>query len=442
MAGGSTIFALSSGAGLAAISVIRVSGPQAMDGVVALAGAVPKPKTVRRRILRARPNGQPIDEAMVLWLPGPATFTGEDCAEFHVHGGRAVVARVLEELARFDGYQLAEPGEFTKRAFQNGKLDLMSVEGLADLISAETEEQRRQAWFHKSGSAGEAYENWRRGLIAVLASMEAAIDFSDQEDVEALALTGSFDNLERVREELAEALSPENAGEAIRDGVRVVLAGPANVGKSSLLNALARREAAIVSPIAGTTRDAIEVRMYLGGVPVTVVDTAGLNQSTRDEIERLGMARSASEIEGADLLVWVSSPDVSAKTRPSVIDSDTLRVLNKGDILDGKWSTGRFDAVISARTGDGIERFVGLLIDRVSAAYQRREPALVTRLRHRNAVAECVAHIDDVLSKPEAPVELIAESLRCAVRELERLIGKVDVEDLLDVIFRDFCIGK
>jgi tRNA modification GTPase len=436
-----TIFAVSSGAGRAAISVIRVSGPAAAEIIQRLAGAVPRPRAAALRLLKDQENTA-IDEAVVLWFPAPGSFTGEDVAEFHVHGSPAVVARLLDVLAGFDLVVPAEPGEFTRRAFENGKLDLLSVEGLADLIAAETEEQRRQAWFHKAGGASGVFDDWRSQLVAAQANLEAAIDFSDEEDVEEQAVQAAFAALRNVEKELEKALARGPAGERIRDGVRVVLAGATNVGKSSLLNELAQRDAAIVSHIHGTTRDVIEVQMDLGGVPVVLVDTAGLREESGDEIEQIGMGRSVAQIEAADITVWVEAVGVKEERGLPATDSDTLRILNKADLAASADLEGIYDAVVSAKTRQGLDGFVELLSDRVRTAFVRQEPALITRARHRVAVEGCLGHIESALQNRNLVLELVAEDVRLAVRDMERLIGRVDVEDVLDVIFRDFCIGK
>ncbi len=441
MANGMTIFALASGGGLAAVSVIRISGARARMVIEKVAGKCPEPRQVALRVLRDPTNGTVLDEAIVLWMPGPASFTGEDSAELHVHGSHAVVRIVLDVLARTDGCCMAQPGEFTRRAFENGKLDLMEVEGLADLIAAQSETQRRQAWFHKSGGASEVFAGWRQDLIRVLANLEAAIDFSDEEGVEAAAVAQADEALGEVHKSIARELGSGRRGEAVRNGVRVVLAGPPNAGKSSLLNRIAERDAAIVSEVPGTTRDAIEVHLELAGIPVVLVDTAGLRDETADALEQMGMARSRAQVLDADIVVWVDAPDVQANGAGAGVDSDALRIVNKCD-LPSSLSGPSVDLAVSARTGEGLDALVALLTARVEAAFVRAEPALVTRQRHVDALEACLSHLGQAAENRDKPLELTAESLRLAVRALERLIGKVDVEDLLDVIFRDFCIGK
>ncbi len=386
---------------------------------------------------------------MVLWMPGPASFTGEDVAEFHVHGGPAVVAAVLEALGAFVGLRPAEPGEFTRRAFANGKLDLTQVEGLADLIDADTEAQRRQAQRQFSGDAAGIYEAWRAGLVRCLAYVEAEIDFPDEGDVPEDVASEMRDTLAELSNALDTALQDERRGERLRDGLRVVIAGRPNVGKSSLLNALAQRDAAIVSETAGTTRDVIEVHMDLQGYPVSLIDTAGLRDAS-DGVEREGVARARGRIEDADLVLWVTDPEDVSHGRPGEVagSGSMWTVMNKIDLMNGDKGGGAhlgassrfFD--VSARTGEGL----GGLIDAVSSAaadmLAGSEGVLVTRARHRTALQDCRAHMTAALEAWNGEPELLAEDLRLAARALGRITGRVDVEDLLDVIFADFCIGK
>ena len=442
MAKKKTIYALSSGAGRAAVSVIRISGQAASRVISGLTGGMPVPRTATRCTLTDPSDGIAIDEALVLWFPGPTSFTGEDVAELQVHGSRAVLDRLFDALIQFQDVRPAEAGEFTRRAFENGKMDLMSVEGLADLISAETEEQRRQAWFHKTGAAGRVFDTWREQLINAQANLEAAIDFSDEEGVEDKAIEVAYGVLRQIKQELDKEILKGNVGERIRDGVRVVLAGATNVGKSSLLNELAQRDAAIVSHIAGTTRDVIEVQMDLAGVPVTLVDTAGLREGSGDEIEDIGMERSAAQVAIADLVVWMEAIDQVRSQDIPATDSETLRVLNKVDLVEPGFEMGRCDAAISIKNKKGVDHFVDLLSERIRSAFVSREPALITRARHRTAIEGCVSHITNALNARGNVLELVAEDTRLAVRDMERLIGRVDVEDVLDVIFKDFCIGK
>jgi tRNA modification GTPase len=434
-----TIYSLSSGAGRAGVAVIRVSGPGAGHAVEVLSRRIPEPRRASLCRLDHPETGLTIDEALVLWLPAPRSFTGEDSAEFHVHGGPAVVAAMLDALGRLDGLRPAEAGEFTRRAFMNGRLDLVAVEGLADLIAAETEMQRRLAQFHSGGGASAVFEAWRRDMIQVLARLEAAIDFVDEEGVADAALKAALPGLALLRDEMRARLDDRNQGERIRDGVRIVLAGPPNVGKSSLLNRLSRREAAIVSATPGTTRDVIEVHLDLAGVPVTVSDTAGLREGSADEIEAVGMERTRATMAGADLVVWMTAPD--AHEQPPTFDSDALRVMNKCDLVASTTAMVA-DIAVSAKTGQNMEGLVERLSDWTRQRFASGESALITRERQRRTIEECWAHLERATAVEGLPLELVAEEVRLAARALARLVGRIDVEDLLDVVFRDFCIGK
>jgi tRNA modification GTPase len=437
--GGDTIYSLSSGAGRAGVAVIRVSGSGAGAAVRALARRIPEPRRASLCRLAHPDTGATIDEALVLWLPGPQSFTGEDSAEFHVHGGPAVVAASLDALGGFEGLRPAEAGEFTRRAFMNGRLDLVGVEGSADLIAAETEAQRRLAQFHSSGGASAVFEAWRRDIIQVLARLEAAIDFVDEEGVADTALQEALPRLARLRDEMRSKLDDRHQGERLREGVRIVLAGPPNVGKSSLLNRLAQRDAAIVSATPGTTRDVIEVHLDLAGVPVTVSDTAGLREGSADEIEAVGMDRTRATMAGADLVVWMTAPD--AAERPPALDSDALRVMNKCDLVAGS-AVAEADISVSAKTGQNMEGLVERLSDWARRRFAGAESALITRERQRRAIEDCWRHLERATTADGLPLELVAEEVRLAARALARLVGRIDVEDLLDVVFRDFCIGK
>jgi tRNA modification GTPase len=437
--GGDTIYSLSSGAGRAGVAVIRVSGPGAGTAVEALARRIPEPRRASLCRLDHPETGATIDEAVVLWLPGPQSFTGEDSAEFHVHGGPAVVAATLDALGGLKGLRPAEAGEFTRRAFMNGRLDLVAVEGLADLIAAETEMQRRLAQFHSGGGASVVFEAWRGDVIQVLARLEAAIDFVDEEGVADVALKEALPRLALLRDEMRARLDDRQLGERIREGVRIVLAGPPNVGKSSLLNRLAQREAAIVSATPGTTRDVIEVHLDLAGMPVTVSDTAGLRRGSADEIEAVGMERTRNMMAGADLVVWMTAPD--ADEQPSRLDSEALRVMNKCDLEAGSVAL-EADISVSVKTGQNMEGLVERLAEWARQRFAGAESALITRERQRRAIEACVSHLDRATAADELPLELVSEEVRLAARALARLVGRIDVEDLLDVVFRDFCIGK
>jgi tRNA modification GTPase len=451
-----TIFALSSGRPPAAIAVIRISGPGARQGLMATFGRLPEPRRATFARLRDPLNREMIDEALVLWFPGPNSETGEDMAELQVHGGRAIVARMFAVLGRLDGFRLAEPGEFTRRAFENGRLDLTAVEGLADLINADTEAQRRQAFRQFRGLLGNRAETWRGRLIEALALVEAGIDFSDEGDVPGDLATRAFEIIRPLASEIREAGAGQ--GERLREGLAVAIAGPPNVGKSTLLNRLARRDAAIVSPHAGTTRDVIEVQLDLAGFPVTLRDTAGLRDAT-DPVEEEGVRRAWNAVTDADLVLWIVDAaglqaGVSLAGPPTLGDGTRHWViLNKTDLLPpgaAQELVSRSAGVpgdkplltISAMTGAGIDELVRSLAG-FAEQFFTAEPALVTRERHRVALWEAGRALDGALRLgPQGGEELVAEQIRLATRALERLTGRVGVEDILDVIFRDFCIGK
>lgn len=439
-----TIFALSSGRPPVAIAVIRVSGPRARTALETLAGRVPEPRRARFARLRDRPGGAVLDEAVTLWFPGPNSETGEDVAEFQVHGGRAVIAAVLGALGRIDGLRPAEPGEFTRRAFENGRLDLTAVEGLADLIYAETEAQRRQAYRQLAGTLGQRAETWRGQLIDAQALVEAGIDFSDEADVPEKLLEPALATARSLCDEVAAALADENRGERLREGLVVAIAGPPNAGKSSLMNRLAQRDVAIVTPHAGTTRDVIEVHLDLGGYPVTLLDTAGIRE-TQDPVEIEGVRRARARAEAADLVLWVTDASAEAGDIGQAGAAEVWLVRNKIDLLGSDPApcrTGRTLA-ISAVTGTGLPELITALAQHAEMALAGAETSLVTRERHRVALRKVVEALDRALTEgPAGREDIVAEELRLAGRELGRLTGRVDVEDVLDVIFRDFCIGK
>ncbi|MBL8906419.1 MAG: tRNA uridine-5-carboxymethylaminomethyl(34) synthesis GTPase MnmE [Rhizobiales bacterium] len=447
MSGGDTIFALSSGAGMAGVAVIRVSGSAAGPALKALTGRLPQARQAVIARLRDPARDELIDEALVLWMPGPGSFTGEDVAEFHVHGSPAVVAELLAVLGGMGGLRPAEAGEFSRRAFRNGRMDLVEAEGLGDLIQARTAAQKRQALEHMTGMASRDYERWREMLVGCLARVEASVDFSEEEDIAAGALAGVRERLIQLRNELVTALADSGRGRAIREGVKVVFAGAPNTGKSSLLNRIARREAAIVSAIAGTTRDVIEVPVDLGGIPVILTDTAGLRSGSADPIERIGIARAEAEIRGGDLTIWVTSPDIPAEEPPPGFDSDTVRVLNKSDLSQDS-SRNRNESGdsqyyrASALTGEGIPALLAAIERKVRERFGRGEAPVAVRTRHIQALRRCVDCLNAAIDSPAEQIEVMAENLRAAAAELGRVTGRIDVEDLLDSIFRDFCIGK
>jgi tRNA modification GTPase len=434
-----TIFAVSSGSGMAGIAVIRMSGGKAGSVLASVAGSLPLPRRASVRQLRHPRSQEVIDQGLVLWMPGPLSATGEDVAEFHVHGSMAVIDAMFETFRRVDGVRLAEPGEFTRRAFVNDRMDLVEAEGLADLLQARTEAQRRMAMHHMLGNASSQYEAWRTELISLLARLEAAIDFVEEEGVAAAALADirpkTLDLVERLSRAAAEA---ERAG-ALRSGVKVVFAGAPNVGKSTLLNLVAAREAAIVSSRPGTTRDVIEVPIVLGGIPVILTDTAGLRAEAGDEIEVIGMQRAKSEVSAADIVVWVTSADVAEDIENAVVPA--LKILNKSDLL-GDAPAHKDELRISAKTGEGITDLILNLEKLVAERFSGMEQASVIRRRHKDAVEESIRYLNDSLLHDAGQIELAAECLRRACFSIGRVTGRVDVEDLLDKIFSEFCIGK
>lgn len=483
-----TIYALSSGRPPAAIAVIRISGPAAGETLKTIAGKIPEARTATLGRVRGR-DGEIIDEALTLWFPAPHSETGEDVAELQVHGGRAIIASVFEALSCVPGLRPAEAGEFTRRAFENGKLDLTAVEGLADLVMAETEGQRRLALRQMRGALGNRAENWRAQLIQAFALVEARIDFSDEADIPQDLVTPALRIVRALEGEIASVLADRGRGEKLREGLVVAIAGPPNAGKSTLLNRIAKREAAIVSPYAGTTRDVIEVHLDLGGLPMTLVDTAGIRE-TDDPVELEGVRRARDRANAADLVLWVV--DASEKVTSPLLDRTSAGkmaaaapvwvVRNKIDLVQNgeqrnehrsqsngssesqyrvnkpladvvndqltrtnefEFNVGEPAFDLSAKSGEGF----GTLIDRLTMHAETyltgAEAALVTRERHRRALEDVVAALRRALRDDLARREdLLAEELRIAARALGRLTGRVDVEDILDAIFRDFCIGK
>ncbi|HEY3911184.1 MAG TPA: tRNA uridine-5-carboxymethylaminomethyl(34) synthesis GTPase MnmE [Stellaceae bacterium] len=475
-----TIFAPATAVARAAIGILRLSGPDVGRAVSLIAGGLPPPRMARRRRLVDPASGEPLDEGLVLWFPAPASATGEDVAEFHLHGSRAVLAAFVEVLTRL-GLRLAEPGEFTRRAFLNGKLDLTQAEAIADLAMAETEAQRRQALRQLEGELGGLYRDWSRRLTRLLAHLEAAIDFPD-EDLPPEIEDRIRADTAALADEIGRHLTDGHRGERLRDGIAVAIIGPPNAGKSSLLNRIARREAAITSPIPGTTRDIVEVAIDLAGYPVILADTAGLRDSD-DPVEQEGLRRARARAAEAELRLFVfdARDPTQAAGAAAWPGPDTLLVANKTDLLcttiphpnpsplagegmrAGSCSTepqapssvcgaglgwGRPGSTlrcakaafpVSALTGAGLDPLLTALAARVAGTYRIEAPVL-TRTRHRQALEDAAASLARAGAAPLP--ELRAEDLRLALRRLGEIIGTVGVEDLLDVIFRDFCIGK
>ncbi len=433
-----TIYALSSAPGRAGVAVIRVSGRRASDVAAALAGPLPEPRKAALRALNGG-AGEPIDQALVLWFAGPASFTGEDVAEFHVHGGRAVVESLLAAIGELPDTRPAMPGEFTRRAVENGKFDFTRAEALIDLIDAETDAQRRQALRQYGGVLAELYEGWRELLIRALAWAEAEIDFSDEE-LPADVATRVRSQVSQISREIEKHLADRRRGEIIRDGLFLTVIGPPNAGKSSLVNALAKRDVAIVAETAGTTRDIIEVRLNIGGYAVIVADTAGLREAA-EAVESEGVRRALARAEQSDLVLLLldgSAADPLAGLPEGAVDRADLVVWNKSDLPAPVQREG---LTISLTVTGGIDKLLKVLEEMVTTRLDSaHEAPIITRSRHRHALEDALGALRRALAAG-AP-DLFAEDLRLAVRAIGRITGRVDVEELLDVVFRDFCIGK
>lgn len=430
-----SIVALSSGRLPAGIAVIRISGPKTRFVVETIAGPV-KDRFTNLRTLRAS-DGSTIDHGLVLFFPGPGSFTGEDVAEFQVHGSRAVAAKMLETITGFEGVRHAEPGEFTRRAFLNGRLDLVETEALADLVNAETEAQRRFALRNAEGVQSELYSNWRRRLIHARAMIEAEIDFADEEDVPGSVSDAVWSDVSAMIGEIERHIEGFKAAEIIRDGFEVVILGAPNAGKSSLFNALARREAAIVTDEPGTTRDLLEVVMDLNGLKVRLVDTAGLREAA-NKVESIGIERARAKADVADLVLLLEDMAEPAPLRGIPDGAPLLRIGTKSDIAE--IGSGAYDLVISSKDGSGLDRLLNEIGARAAAAVGEAGDVMPSRLRHVELLKEALHFLRAALSGQSQ--ELRAEELRLAAERLGRIIGAVDVEDLLDVIFSQFCIGK
>ncbi|HEY8190694.1 MAG TPA: tRNA uridine-5-carboxymethylaminomethyl(34) synthesis GTPase MnmE [Micavibrio sp.] len=441
-----TIFAPATAPGRAGIAMVRVSGPESLSSLRALTGAaLPPPRRAVLRALMHPGTGVVIDRAVVIRFAAPASFTGEDVIEYHLHGGPAVVRMMMDSLAGQSDHCLAQPGEFTRRAFENGKMDLTGAEAIADLINAETELQHQQALSQMEGSLTVLYEGWRHDLSRALAHLEADIDFPDEDLPEGVAVR-IVPVLEALRGKIAAHLDDNRRGERLRDGIRIAVVGAPNAGKSSLVNALARRDVAIVSDQAGTTRDVIEVHLDLGGYPVILADTAGLRPGQlqpdgQGAIESEGIRRALDRARQADLtlLLFDSNAAPDAATLALRDNRKSLVVLNKSDL--GRGHDAPPEALeISVKTGHGIDKLLQALLHKIEDIIGNRSAPSLTRQRHREALHDCLSSLDRALSAGES--ELMAEDARLAMRALGRITGRVDVEDLLDIIFRDFCIGK
>ncbi|TIQ31329.1 MAG: tRNA uridine-5-carboxymethylaminomethyl(34) synthesis GTPase MnmE [Mesorhizobium sp.] len=431
-----SIIALSSGRLPAGIAVIRISGPKTRFVIETIAGGSVKDRFTTLRKLKA-PDGSVIDHGLVLFFPGPGSFTGEDVAEFHVHGSRAVAAKMLETITGFEGVRHAEPGEFTRRAFLNGKLDLVETEALADLVNAETEAQRRFALRNAEGAQSELYASWRRRLIHARAMIEAEIDFADEEDVPGSVSDAVWADVAAMIDEIERHIRGFNAAEIIRDGFEVVILGAPNAGKSSLFNALAKREAAIVTDEPGTTRDLLEVVLDLNGMRVRVVDTAGLRETT-GKVETIGIERARAKAGGADLVLLLEDmvePQAVGEVPTGV---PLLKIGTKADLKGTR--NGNYDLVISSKDGSGLSGLLDEIARRAAASIGNASDVLPSRLRHVELLKQAKDFLVAALSGRSQ--ELRAEELRLATDRLGRIVGAVDVEDMLDVIFSQFCIGK
>lgn len=435
-----TAFALSSGSPPAGIAVVRASGPGVRHALEALCGGLTKPRLATLCEISLGSPESVIDSGLVVFFPGPRSFTGEDVVEFHVHGGRAIVARLLRVLGDLPGFRPAEQGEFTRRAFNNGRLDLTQAEGIADLVAAETEDQRRLALQQSQGSIRIQYESWAELLLRARGLLEAEIDFAEEENLGRVWAEEGRDVAGAVLKEMEASLAGYDGTRSIRDGLEILLLGPVNAGKSTLINAFAGRDIAIVSPEPGTTRDLIEVPVDLGGRKVTFIDSAGLREA-RGSAENEGIQRARSRAPLADLVLWLSDGDVGEL--PGDLEAPTWSVLTKID-LDVDPATIRFrkdaDFRLSAVTGEGMSDLLEAIVEWASHGGSGPGPSVFTRERHRVAVADAAGAVRAALDRHEP--DLAAEELRLAGRALGRLSGRVDPDDVLDIVFQEFCIGK
>ena len=442
-----TIYALSSGPGTSGVSIIRVSGPDTVKVIKTLTNKeIPVPRMATLRKINNINTSELIDEGIIIWFPGPESYTGEDMAEFHVHGGKAVVMAVQEAISNIENCKLAEPGEFTKLAFQNGKINLLKAESIADLISAETEIQRKQAVKIMKGKSSEKFNELREKLLKILSFVEAKIDFPEEDLPE--------ENLEKIKKDSSEVLNEINkilndqkVGEIIREGFKIAIVGPTNAGKSSLLNNLSNREVAIVSEIAGTTRDVVETHLNIDGYPVIISDTAGIRDS-KDEIEKKGIKLSLNKAENADLKLVVidaKNPNLSGFLN-DLLKKDAILVVNKSDLIKEKLDKeiSKFNHVlISLKNNLNIDKLIEKIKDQLKNKFISEEDILITRERHRQHLVQCIDHLKNFLKQNnKKDFDKAAEDLRLATRHLGMIVGKVDVEEILGSIFNDFCIGK
>ena len=442
-----TIYALSTGPGIAGIAIIRVSGKNTADVIKKITGnKLPNPREATRRKFNYINTNELIDEGVLLWFPAPNSYTGEDLAEFHVHGSRAVITALHKTIAQIENCRLAEPGEFTKRAFQNGKISLLKAESIADLISSETEIQRKQALKIMSGKSSNRFNSWREKLLKILSHVEAKIDFPD-ENLPKDILIDIQKTSDQVSFEIQKTLNDQKVGEKIREGFKIAIIGPTNAGKSSLLNYLSKRDVAIVSETAGTTRDVIETHLNLDGYPVIVSDTAGIRDS-KDEIEQKGVKLALHRADDADLKLVIidgNSNDLN-KTLKDFVDENAILVVNKSDLLNGnlneKFKKHEY-VLVSIKNNLNLDQLISKIKNKLKNKFISNEDILITRERHRQHLEHCIAYLKSFKNKKGSKeFDKAAEDLRLATRHLGMIVGKVDVEELLDSIFNDFCIGK
>ena len=442
-----TIYALSSGPGLAGVAVVRVSGKETSNVIKLITNDdLPTPRVATLRKMNNINTNELIDEGLIIWFPGPESYTGEDLAEFHVHGSRAVVVALHETISKIQNCRLAEPGEFTKRAFQNGKINLLKAESIGDLISSETEIQRKQAIKIMNGNSSDKFNSWREKLLKILSYVEAKIDFPE-EDLPKDVLHEITENSKRVSSEIQKVLKDQKVGEIIREGFKIAIVGPTNAGKSSLLNYLSKRDVAIVSEIAGTTRDVIETHLNLDGYPVIVSDTAGIRDS-KDEIEKKGIKLALKSAEKADLRLVVIEPknlDFTGFLK-DLFDKNSILIINKSDLLKKQLDPEikKLDHVlISIIKNSNLDILIKKIIKKLKDNFISSEDILITRERHRQHLEQCVEHLINFADKNKNDdLDKGAEDLRLATRHLGMIVGKVDVEEILGSIFNDFCIGK
>ena len=442
-----TIYALSSGSGASGVAVIRVSGKNTAEVVKKLTKSkLPRPRVATLKKFNKNGGKELIDEGVIIWFPGPNSYTGEDLAEFHVHGSRAVINAMHLSISKIKNCRLAEPGEFTKRAFQNRRINLLKAESIGDLIASETEIQRKQALKIMSGKSSDKFNSWREKLLKVLSHVEAKIDFPD-EDLPKNIIKQIQKTSKIVTKEINKTLDDQKVGERIREGFKIAIVGPPNSGKSSLLNYLSNRDAAIVSEIAGTTRDVIETHLNLNGYPVIVSDTAGI-RSSRNEIEKKGIKIALKRAEDADLkLVIISTKNVDfTSVLKELLKKNSILVVNKSDLLKGKLNNKfkKYEHVlISIKKNINLDKLITKIKNKLKSKFTTSEDILITRERHRQNLINCVKHLQNFQKKKTTQdFDKAAEDLRLATRHLGMIVGKVDVEELLGSIFNDFCIGK